>query len=298
MDLEELEVVKGCSSELAAAVSSFRDNVTVSHTTRSRRWSIWSAVKAHLDSAAKQALCNQGLQNPFVGDSFSDFMKKRDLKEADIHLSAICKPYSNTDLVFDIDVLRGVLRFCHSCAPSHQESKFFAKQRTTFGKNKPRSLFCELCWRKTQGAVELNSGEPYTLASMRFCEEHDPSKPHSLYRTDHNKRKLFDDNIRKLKRTGYYYNILEPKQKEHLRWVAYKLARLNIRDYHFRLFDMILSGQTQSSIASHFGVSRQSVSRNVAKYKDIALLWEKLNTSHYPTDPEGLEAWESLLPND
>lgn len=70
-DFYLLNPVPGCSPELAEALINFRENVTESHSTHSRRWSIWSLAGRNLDRSIAQTMAAYGLLKMFDKETFS-----------------------------------------------------------------------------------------------------------------------------------------------------------------------------------------------------------------------------------
>ncbi|QEL10637.1 hypothetical protein [Kushneria phosphatilytica] len=293
-DFYLLNPVPGCSPELAEALINFRDNVTESHTTGSRRWSIWSLVRDALDESVNACLKRHNMENLLSGEAFSEFCKKRSADRADIQISERFKKYKNTSATADADVIRKVLRFCSYRDSKHTSNYYFSKTKTQTNRTGRQKPHCELCWKKSRAAQEIDLGKDFSLESSRFCEEHDPRNPKSLYRTDHNKRDLFTHHLHNVRATGYYYNILDPVQKQHARWVAYRLAQLNVRDRDMAIMDMLIDGVAQAEIARRLGVTRQNISKRASNLGKAIELWKEIKTSTYPIDPEDLAIWDNL----
>ncbi|WP_280570136.1 hypothetical protein [Chromohalobacter sp. 296-RDG] len=294
MDLEELEPIEGCSEELEGAMKCFRDNVTKSYTTNSRRWSIWSLLRNHFDKPIEQWLNNKGAEDFFQGESFSVFCKSKGPSEADLYISQRYKRYRGSIPTPDIDTLRNLLLFCHLTPPKSTSTFFYSKTLTSQYRKGGRTPFCELCWKESQAQKELDSGENFSLKSDRFCADHDPRDPYSLYRTDHNNRQAFYVNLRTITRTGYYYNIKDFEQRQHSRWVAYRMTKLHIRNKDISVMDFLLEGFSQSEIARRLGTSRQSILKIKKKTESFITFWKEIRTSSYPIDPEDLTVWESF----
>ncbi|OHY98766.1 hypothetical protein BC443_07150 [Salinicola sp. MIT1003] len=115
-----------------------------------------------------------------------------------------------------------------------------------------------------------------------------------MYRTDHNNRKAFYDNLRTITRTGYYYNITDFEQRQHSRWVAYRMTKLHIRDKDIAVMDLLMDGFSQSEIARKLGASRQNISKIKMKTEGFIEYWREIRTSSYPIDPEDLAVWENF----
>lgn len=294
MDLEEIKPVEGCSEELKVALQGFRDNVTESYTTGSRRWSIWSLLGDHFDQPLELLLNTNGAENFFQGERFSAFCKRTSFDEADLYLSSIFKKYNTRLRAADIDILRSVISFCDDRRPMKISSYYFSKTRSPYYRKGGRPPFCELCWKRSQAHQELHDGEKFSLKTERFCADHDPRNPDSMYRTDHNNRKAFYDNLRTITRTGYYYNITDFEQRQHSRWVAYRMTKLHIRDKDIAVMDLLMDGFSQSEIARKLGASRQNISKIKMKTEGFIEYWREIRTSSYPIDPEDLAVWENF----
>lgn len=292
MDLEELNPVKGSSKEIEEAINSFRNNVTESYTIGSRRWSIWSLLRNHFDKPIERWLNTKGEEDFFKGESFSAFCKSRGLSEADLYISQRYKKCHGNIPTPDIDTLRNLLLFCHLNIPKTVSTYFFSKVRSPHYKKGGKTRFCELCWKENQAQQELDSGEPFSLKSDRFCADHDPRNAYSRYRTDHNNRQAFYDNLRTITRQGYYYNIIAYEQRRHSRWVAYRMTKLHIRDKDIAVMDLLIKGFSQSEAARRLNTSRQSISKIKKKTESFIDYWKQIRTSSFPIDPEDLAVWD------
>lgn len=294
MDLEELKSIEGCSAEIKGALQNFCDNFTESYTSRSRRWSIWSLLRNHFDRSIDLWLHNKGADNFFQGENFSDFCKHKGLSEADIYISQRYRRYRDRIPATDIDALRTLVLFCNRQPPQSVSTYFYTKRRSPYYRKGERTPFCELCWKNNQAQQELYSGKHFSQKSDRFCIDHDPRDPYSLYRTDHNNRQAFYSNLRTITRTGYYYNILDYEQRQHSRWVAYRMTKTHIRNKDIAVMDLLLEGFSQSEIARKLGTSRQSISKIKMKIEGFIQYWREIRTSSFPIDPEDLAVWENF----
>lgn len=290
MQHEYLKPVEGCSEELEQALINFRDNVTESYTTHSRRWSIWSLVRDYLDEGIQLCLQKTGDGGFFEGDRFSEFCKRHGKTETDIHITQRYKYFSKGVSSKDIDQLRYIAFFCYRKEPYHTSNYYRNKVKTSLLKEYDGADYCELCWRLTR---RNKRDRPIDIQSSRFCEIHNPKDHNSLYRADHNQKENFRKNLRRIERTGYYFNLHAHEQIEHSRKIAYRMTKLHIRDSDIEIMDMLLDGCSQPEIARKYKVSRQNISKFKKKIGGLLETWEELKSSSYPIDPEDLKIWET-----
>lgn len=188
MDLEEIYPVEDCSDEIRSAITNFCDNITESYTIGSRRWSIWSLIRDHIDQPLEEWIQRKGPKRIFSGERFSEFCKARKQNEVDLHLSQRYRWYREKIPASDIDTLRNLTRFIYRLRTKSESSFYFSKIRSPYYRSGEEKPFCELCWKKSQAQEEIDSGKPFSMRSERFCTDHDPRHPNSLYRTDHNNK--------------------------------------------------------------------------------------------------------------
>ncbi|MCR4160422.1 helix-turn-helix domain-containing protein [Kerstersia gyiorum] len=277
-------VWEGCPSVVAAAVHRFEQACTPSYTTASRRYSIWSLVREHMDAPVAETL--QALKLPdLLGHSFSRWLELGCERGERVRLERFSKNIRALQRAFKaefhpglhalLDTLCEVGFFVLSRKPriSVGVSKERASQAVNYGRRQSSDYpFCELCWKHSMRAVaeekakKKTAGKHVPLAeiirfSSRFCADHNPSDPASRYRVDHRYRQRFQDEVKR--QWGQVRRKQAPwahtPDEWEVRMQAYGLARVPDETRADEMRRMAAQGTPRKTIAEHFGVSRQAV---------------------------------------
>lgn len=259
--------VQGCSSELAAAVVTFSAAVTLSHTSYSRRYSLWSLVAIHIDEAAENCM-RLSTQTLSEEHSFSKHAKQLGCNSTIEVLRLINKRQENTQIYSDFETLIEILNFIKSRSP-HEQIERFA--------NVDENPFCELCWRFTMAYNQKIQDEDELWGSPRYCKQHNPCDPHSLYRNDHRFRKSYEIWLGIL---GGYVELppfqSPDKEQIKIRKEAYKLSQIRITKRRKEILELLINGATQSEISRQLGISRQAVYNSLLDIREQTTNWSKI----------------------
>lgn len=215
----QLPICDFCHPILVAALLIFQEKITPSHSTTSRRYSIWSLCKTAVEPAMKEALDEKlpGRYEAIIGPKGFVVGAKQEARRLEDRLRLVAKHYSNmlrcdtggeSKRIYDtIETIIYLIHFCRSHRPKSKMDERFGVRR-----RKPLRIdhypYCELCWRlclEEEGRLsgirppENEKGDPIR-SSSRFCNIHDPRDPRSSYRTDHNHRDDFHQKIIQLEK--------------------------------------------------------------------------------------------------
>lgn len=260
--------IRGCSSELAAAVASFNAAVTPSHTLCSRRYSLWSLVATHIDHAADNAMerFSLGLNK---SSSFSQYAKNNGCIQLmkDIKL-LVRRIEGDSQFYADIDTLIEVLFFLKGRSP---------KENTAVLINVNCKPFCELCWRYTVAFDSYFRGDETPIGNTRYCVEHNPSVPNSSYRNDHRHRNNFEEWLETLGAKKELPPFSDPADQMPIRKKAYAFSHAKLSERRIKILKLYAAGSTQAEIARQLGVSRQAVSKSLFKLRGYFNTWGEIS---------------------
>jgi hypothetical protein len=211
----KISVHEDCPIELVRAINRFGAKVT-SHTTTSKKYSIWTLCKDEIESAIVKAL-GKNLYGVIFIKGFADDAKNiSDIEDRLRMYARLFSDYSSIDNLMRkrfgiLESLLYLLYFCKSC----RSKKYIARhdvrilERRIHRGNTQDYPFCELCWKlcefeqirfdSNNDTENLNGSKNGCKPSFRFCTNHRPGT--SAYRRDHNRRKEFLDYVNKLGRS-------------------------------------------------------------------------------------------------
>lgn len=262
----EMVVRDGMTPELESALKDFMLQCTASYNVVSRKFSIWSLLRIHLDEPIANTLLRLG-PNTFNG-SFSNWLRFRTMAEANLFFKlSIRANQFNSELVANLESLLEVSYFSLARKPSKrvENSKLRGSIQLNYRKKVDHRHYpyCELCWRLCQAAERNIENPEKTLATLRFCSEHDPSVPNSRYRQDHRFRLRFHD---QLKRCRIERNSLKLSEVE-IRSLAYDESHKREGSLSAEIRALYNGGLTQIEISKNLGITRQAVSKSLNTLK-------------------------------
>lgn len=211
----KIPVHDDCPVALAHAINGFNGKV-ISHTTTSKRYSIWSLCKTEIEPAIIKILGNKLYGEIFVKGFSEDAKKYSDIEDRLRMYTGLFSDYSPNDTLMKkqfgtVESLLYLLYFCKSC----RSKKYIARhdprilERKIHRRSSQDYPFCELCWKlcefeqiridNNNDTANLEGSEKGSKPSFRFCTNHRPGT--AAYRRDHNRRKEFRDYVNKLGRS-------------------------------------------------------------------------------------------------
>lgn len=260
------KLVRGCSSELAAALVSFNAAVTPSHTPRSRRYSLWTLVSTHIDEAAESAMrmTPHRLNEKY---SFSEHAKRLGCDETVKILRFFNRRHAVSETYNDFEMLIYILYFIKS-------RDNLDKPRLTFSIEE--HPFCELCWRFTVAFDSYSEGEDKPTGNIRYCAEHIPSSASSYYRNDHRHREKFEEWLRILGAQKVLSLSSDPTDQIHIRKKAYDFSHAKLTERRIKILKLYAAGLSQAEIARQLGITRQAVSKSLYKLRGYFSSWVQI----------------------
>lgn len=211
--MNNLHIHEDCPIALVEVLKNFKKNAK-SHTTTSRRYSIWSLCKKEVEPTIIEVL-GKDVFCLIAPDGFSEGVKTNAMQLEDRIRMILARNFSNQNFrdkkirqrYFTLETLISLVHFCKNC----RSSKYAERYGPEKGKLIPRRgldhyPFCELCEelcevekmkvKKARGDKRLPEYKEGTEPSFRFCETHRPGS--AGYRRDHNHRDTFHNKIKEL----------------------------------------------------------------------------------------------------
>ena len=268
-DILETLLCEGMTHELKDAIRAFFLECTPSHNVGSRRYSIWSILSKHLDAPINRAFENL---DPFYifEQTFTKWLRSKNMAEMSRNLQSAMRSYESTpELAANLDALLGVSYFVLSKRPSKRACGKSLKGPTQLNYKKQvdhlHYPYCELCWRLSQAAERDIDHPENCYATLRFCSEHNPSAPGSMYRRDHRYRARFHQELKKLRQAGNPERLTEVEARS----LAYKISHRSQVSRQLEIVKLYESGINQSKIAEKLNVTRQAVSKSLKNIKSV-----------------------------
>lgn len=210
-------IAKGCHPKLIAALTSFGRKQTTSHTTTSRRWSVWAlfgreVAPTFIDLLIANAAA--GTDPLLHAAEFVKLVARRDTPLAADDLLKRMHRHSPASFQPTLETMRNLLFYIRGCTPRRgtpPELRLVPHApKRTLRRKLPSDwdgTYCVLCWRLTAYAQSTESGQnsfeeassgQVSWASSRFCTEHTPGSTSSSYRRDHAYREEFAKTVKQL----------------------------------------------------------------------------------------------------
>lgn len=213
----KLSIKQDCHPGLAMALTNFIDKITPGNSTTSKKHSIWELCNVEVQEAIQEALesVQPGLYTLIAGAKGFASEAKKNARQLEDRLREHARIYSlkkdfwgENKCAYDtLETLISLVTFLLSHRP-HTVGGNNTVRRIRLNKAKTNDHFpwCELCWRLCQaeemrldkGKLEFREDGKAIIPSDRFCDIHNPKKPNSAYRSDHNHRFAFHLKIENL----------------------------------------------------------------------------------------------------
>jgi hypothetical protein len=265
-EILETLLCEGMTHELAEAIKGFFLECTPSHNVGSRRYSIWSILSKHLDVPITRAFEKLDSLNIFE-QTFTKWLRSKNMAEMSRHLQNAMRAIEFTpELSANLESLLGVSYFVLSKTPSKriQSQNLRGSAQLNYRKQVDHLHYpyCELCWRLSQAAERDTDHPENSHATLRFCSEHNPSVPDSMYRRDHRYRARFHDELKNIRLAR------NPKKLSatEIRVLAYETAHTRNSETHLEVIKLYGEGLKQIEISRRLSVSRQAVSKSLKKH--------------------------------
>ncbi|PIF49781.1 hypothetical protein CLU80_2124 [Pseudomonas sp. 29] len=264
----ETLLFEGMTHELKDAIRAFFLECTPSHNVGSRRYSIWSILSKNLDNPIIRAFENLGCFNIFE-QPFTKWLRSKNMAEMSRYLQRAMRIYESTpELSANFDALLGVSYFVLSKTPSKririQSQKLKGSAQLNYRKKVDHLHYpyCELCWRLSQAAERDLDHPENCYATLRFCSEHNPSVPDSMYRRDHRYRARFHIELKNMRLAR------NPKKltATQMRVIAYETAHMQKKTTYLEIMKLYREGLKKIEISKRLGISRQAVSNSLKKH--------------------------------
>lgn len=213
---DEFLLHEECPAELVRAIDVFRRKIT-SHTTTSKKYSIWSLCKAEVEPALRKVMGDCFYRSLFIKGFAYEAKINSEQLEAKLRLFArslykcVHGEEERNKQFSIVESLTFFLYFCNQ----FRSKKVYARHDPRILESKihrkiaPDYPFCELCWRLCEfeqirfnnnndikNLIEVENGKK---PSFRFCANHRPGT--AAYRRDHNRRIEFRNYVKKLGRS-------------------------------------------------------------------------------------------------
>lgn len=290
-----LHVWHNCAPAIIEAARCLEAECTLSHTTKSRRWSIWSLTRRHIDPTLKAYLARfdaTWYADLFGAGGFSGCAKANPKKTEDRIRSIIIDHNKsivwNPEIEATFESLLEIILFCRARPSRHGVDESGPALRGQ-GPSNQRAFndehypYCELCWRLAMAAEAekaqnpcrpISSGPSNSQAGMglsrRFCSIHDPHNPKSKYRADHNYRETFHTKLRAIyaerkANWDFWTRKLGVMHEDEMRKFAYEYVHARPSENRLKAVRLAGEGMNQTEISRHLGISRQAVSKLLRK---------------------------------
>lgn len=211
--MNNLHIHEDCPIALVEALINFKKNAK-SHTTTSRRYSIWSLCKKEVEPTIIEVL-GKDVFCLIAPDGFSEGVKTNATQLEDRIRMILARNFANQNFRdkktiqrnLILETLISLVHFCKNCRSSKYAERYGPKK----GMRIPRRgldhyPFCELCEelceveemkvKEAKGDKRLPEYDEGTEPSFRFCITHRPGS--AGYRRDHNYRDTFHNKIKEL----------------------------------------------------------------------------------------------------
>jgi hypothetical protein len=263
----QLIIRDGMTPEIESAVRDFMLQCTASYNVASRKFYIWRLLHTHLDDPIAKTLRRLGSPNLFNG-LFSKWLSFRTMAEVNLFFKLnIRASQFNPELVANLESILEISYFSLARKPSKRVEASKLKGSTQHNYRKKvdhrHYPYCELCWRLCQAAERNMEAPEKTLATLRFCSEHDPSVPCSKYRHDHRFRLRFHDELKRCRTAINSQNLSEVE----MRTLAYNESHKREGSFSATIISLYNDGLTQIEISKNLGISRQAVSKSLKIYR-------------------------------
>lgn len=260
----DIFIREGMSESLERGIEDFLQSCSASYTTASKKYSIWRLLRDHLDAAAAETLNCES--NSFCLDTqFSKWLKPRKAAQVSLFFKlAIRSNQRSKKLIANLEALLELSHFVLERKSKKRIISSALRGARQINYRKQYDLrhypYCELCWRLSRAAERDILNPESTLATLRFCIEHDPSVIGSKYRSDHRFRAKFHCELEKIRKQKNPENLDEIG----IRISAYKNSHLSPTSLGPTIRKMYERGSSQSEIARSLNISRQAVSKSLS----------------------------------
>lgn len=255
---------EGMTLELEAGIRSFILECTPSYNISSKRYSVWTLIRKHIDAPVARYLKKENMCYLF-DSTFSIWLRNRKMAVMHSQLkSHITNNKKNPELTANLESLIEVSYFvlARHASKKVETSGLKGSRQINYGRKVDHRHYpyCELCWRLSQAAVRDVEHPEKTSASQRFCEEHNPSVPGTKYRTDLRFKDRFDQELLKLRTSRSTFNHSYTEIRE----IAYINSHRRKNSLRIAILELYQTGASQSEIAKQLGISRQAVSKSLS----------------------------------